>query len=157
MAIGIATRLAVVALPLYVLEELAQMPAYRPDARSLAVSAALCSLAAVGDVAIMLALWACASMAFRAAAWFSPPRPGRYVAVVAAAIGVNAVVEWLAVGRLGLWAYQPWQPALPPLGTGLMAVLQPVIVLPLVFWVAHRWIAHRRGTAAAAGESGRSS
>jgi hypothetical protein len=143
VSIGVAARLAAFGLPLYLVEELAQMPAYRPESRSLAVSAALCGLAAVGDLVILLALWAATAVAFRAAIWFSPPRAVRYAAVVAAGIVVNAAVEWVAVSRLGLWAYQPWQPTLPPLGTGLMAVLQPVIVLPLVFWAAHRWTARR--------------
>jgi len=138
-SIGTAARLASVGLPLYFLEELAQMPAYRPESRSLVLSVALCGLAAVGDVVILLALWSAAAAAFRAAAWFSPPRPGRYAAVMAAGIVVNTAVEWVAVRRFGFWVYQPWQPTLPPLDTGLVAVLQPVIVLPVAFWLVHRW------------------
>jgi len=140
---SVAARLAVVGLPLYFAEELAQMPAFLPESRSLAVSVALCGLAAVGDVVILLALSAAAAAAFRAAVWSSPPRAARYAAVVAAGIVVNALVEWVAVSRLGLWAYQPWQPTLPPLGAGLVAVLQPMIVLPLVFWAVHRWTSRR--------------
>jgi hypothetical protein len=49
----------------------------------------------------------------------------------------------LAVRELGLWSYQPWQPTVPPLGTGLVAFLQPLVVLPLTFWIAHRWHAWR--------------
>jgi hypothetical protein len=79
------------------------------------------------------------------------------IRIVACLVVVALPLYVLAVGRLGLWAYQPWQPALPALGTGLMAVLQPVIVLPLVFWVTHRWISRRPATARAAGESSRSS
>jgi hypothetical protein len=104
---------------------------------------ALCGLAAVGDVVILLALWAGAAAAFRDAAWFSPPRARRYAAIVAAGIVVNAAVEWVAVRQLALWAYRPWQPTLPPLGTGLVAVLQPVLVVPLALWLAHRWNARR--------------
>jgi hypothetical protein len=59
--------------------------------------------------------------------------------VVIAGIVVNVAVEWGAGRLLGAWAYQPWQPTLPPLGTGLLAVLQPIVVLPLVFWLVHRW------------------
>jgi hypothetical protein len=58
---------------------------------------------------------------------------------VVAGIAVGAIIERVAVHRLGLWTYQFWQPVVPPLGTGLVAVLQPVLVLPLAFWLMHRW------------------
>jgi hypothetical protein len=70
--------LALIGLPLYVVEELAQMPAYRPESQSPLVNIGLCSLAAFGDVVILLVLWAVTAMVFRDAAWFSPPRFARY-------------------------------------------------------------------------------
>lgn len=140
---SVALRLVAVGIPLYFAEELLQMVAYVPESRTPAAVVALCGLAAVGDVVILLGLWAAAGAVFGTTAWFSPPRAARYAAVVAAGIVVNVAVEWVAVHRLGLWTYQPWQPTLPPLGTGLLAVLQQLIVLPLVFWAAHCWTARR--------------
>jgi hypothetical protein len=37
-----------------------------------------------------------------------------------------------------LWAYQAWQPTLPPLDTDIVAVLQPMVVPPVAFWWVHR-------------------
>jgi hypothetical protein len=136
---AVALRLVAVGLPMYFAEELLQMPAYVRESDSLAAVVALCGLAAVGDVVILLGLWAAAAAAFRSPAWFSPPRLLRYAAVVAGGIAVGAIIEWVAIHRLGLWTYPSWQPVLPPLGTGLVAVAQPVLVLPLTFWLMHRW------------------
>jgi hypothetical protein len=137
-------RIAVIGLPVYLAEEVLQMPAYAPESTPLAAAVLLCGAAAVGDVLILLALWAVATAAWRDATWFSPPRLVRYVMVVAGGIVINAVIEWVAVHRLGLWAYKPWQPMLPILGTGIFSMMQPVVVLPLVFYGAHRWTVRAR-------------
>lgn len=39
----------------------------------------------------------------------------------------------------GLWDYRSWQPRLPVTGTGVVALGQPLILLPLTFWLLARW------------------
>ena len=46
----------------------------------------------------------------------------------------RVVIERVMVHRLGRWGYQPWHPLVPVLGVGLFPVLQPIVLLPLVFW-----------------------
>jgi hypothetical protein len=131
-------RTLVIALPVYFVWELAQMPGYVPEAQSRGLVVAFRGLATLGDAAMVLALWGFGALVFHGARWFSPPRLRRYGLIIAAGIAVNIAVEWFAVHVLGIWAHQPWQPSLPPLGRGLFAVLQPVVLRPLTFWTAHR-------------------
>jgi hypothetical protein len=55
------------------------------------------------------------------------------ISLVATAIGVTYTVfsEWLNVSVRGSWTYAPAMPVLPPLGTGLLPVLQWLILPPL--------------------------
>lgn len=65
----------------------------------------------------------------------------RNVMLSTIAIGVAYTVysEWLNVNVRGTWAYTEWMPRLPPLGTGLLPVLQWIVVPVLAFVVVkHR-------------------
>jgi len=42
------------------------------------------------------------------------------------------------VYRLGRWGYSPWQPLVPLLRVGVLPVVQPVVLLPPVFWALAR-------------------
>lgn len=70
--------------------------------------------------------------------WFVPPRIGRYAVIVAIAVVIQIAVEWaaLAVGR---WEYATWHPRV--LGAGLFPILQPVVLVPLVFSALAHWSA----------------
>ncbi|MGH7343141.1 MAG: hypothetical protein ACREKH_21855 [Candidatus Rokuibacteriota bacterium] len=130
---------------MYFAWEIVQMPGYVvPDSSLLRVAG--CVAATVGDVAIVLGLWWIATIAFRDAHWFEPPRLSRYALVVMVAVVVNIAIEWLAVGILGVWSYSPHQPVVPWLGAGLLAVLQALVLPPLTFYALARW--ERRSPAA---------
>jgi len=65
------------------------------------------------------------------------------VAVTAILLGVAFAVfsEWLNVNVRGTWAYSPWMPQLPPLGTGLSPLVQ-WLVVPTValLWTRSRLV-----------------
>lgn len=48
--------------------------------------------------------------------------------------GVILQVEWVMVHRRARWGYQPWHPVVPVFGVGVPPILQPVVLLPLMFW-----------------------
>ncbi len=55
-------------------------------------------------------------------------------------IVVTVIAEWVATERLRLWAYADRMPVLPLLGTGLLPLLQWMILPPLVVWFVQRQI-----------------
>jgi hypothetical protein len=132
---AVLPRLLAIALPLHFAWEMLQMPGFAGLPESWLVATAVCALAAIGDVVIALALFVFGVVAFRNPHWFEPPRIGRYAAIVAVGVILQAVIEWVAVYRLRLWTYRDVQPIVPPLGVGILAILQPVILLPLTFWL----------------------
>ena len=131
-------RLFVLALPPYFAWEMLQAPAFTGMPPGWWPATAVCALAAVGDGVLVVVVFALCALLFRDWRWFSPPRAARYAVVVAAAVVVQVVIEWIMVYRLGRWGYGPRQPIVPLLGVGVLPVVQPVVLLPAVFWALAR-------------------
>jgi hypothetical protein len=106
-------RLLVVALPLYFVWEMLQAPGFTGMPEGWLAATAVCALATLGDGVIVLALLALGAIAFRTARWFAPARIGRYALVALAGVGVQVLVEWVMVYRLGRWepGANPFEPA----------------------------------------------
>lgn len=140
-------RLIAVSAPLYFTWEMLQAPAFTgmPDDWKLAT--VWCALATVADVAIAIVLFGVAALVSRDSRWFARRSLPRYAAVVAAGVAIQILVEWIAVDWIGLWGYRAWQPRLPVTGTGILTVLQPVVLLPLTFWLLARWYGGRKRSA----------
>ena len=101
----------------------------------------VCSLAAIGDAAItLLAFWVVAVVA-RTREWVLRPFPMHVVIFAVAGMAVTVVGEWVATEQLHWWAYADRMPTLPLLGTGLLPLLQWVILPPLVTWFVRRQLA----------------
>ena len=134
-----AGRLLVIALPLYFAWEMLQAPAFTGMSEDWRAATAVCALAALGDGVIVLGVFGLGVLAFRDARWFTPPRLGRYAAIVVVAVAVLVAVEWVMVHRFGRWGYHPVQPVVPLVSIGILPVLQPVALLPSAFWALARW------------------
>jgi hypothetical protein len=133
----IVGRLVLIGLPLYFAWEMLQMPAFTRLPSGRMASTLMCALAAVLDTVLILLLYSIGALAFSDRLWFCPPRFLRYLLIVLVAIVANSVWEWVAVGRLGLWGYRAWHPAV--FGVGLVAILQAVVMPALVFFWLGRW------------------
>jgi hypothetical protein len=125
-------RLLALALPLYFAWEMLQMPAYAGVPRDWVVSTTWCALATLGDALMALATFAAGAVVFGDAHWWRPLRVSRLVAVVGIGIAIHVGVEWVFGVRLDLWRYASWHPVIPGLEVGLSAVLQPLVLLPLI-------------------------
>jgi len=132
---------AVALLP-YFAWELLQAPAFTGmPSRRLAATLA-CAMATGGDMVIPILLYALRVRLFGAPRWFAPPRVARYAVILLAAVVVHVGVERLMVG-LGRWGYAPGHPVISLLGVGVLVVLQPLALVPLVFWALARWEGRR--------------
>lgn len=132
-------RLTAVAFPLFLAWELLQARGFTGLPGDWWRTAAICTLASVGDVVLVLAVFAAGTGVFRDTGWFAPPTLGRYAGLVVFGVGLQAVIERLAVDWLGLWAYAPGHPLVPVVDVGLLPILQAVVLLPVTFGLAAWW------------------
>ncbi|KAB0663855.1 hypothetical protein F6V25_15625 [Oryzomonas japonica] len=105
--------------------EMAQMPAYVETAEySWTSTLGLCTRAAVGDVGIILGLYASGALAAGDPRWGLRARWNRY-ATAAAVLGLTyAVLVEHAALDAGRWAYNEQMPIVPMfVGTGLWPLL----------------------------------
>jgi hypothetical protein len=112
--------------------EMAQLPFYglwRDDTPS-AITFAILHCTA-GDVLIAMTSVLTALLIMVRSSW--PTVGAARTSLVATAIGITYTVfrEWLNVLVQGSWTYAPTMPVLTPLGTGLLPVLQWLILPPL--------------------------
>ena len=141
---GVIGRLIVVTLPLYFTWEMLQAPAFTGMPEGRLAATATCAQATLGDAVIVLALFALGAGLFRDARWFVPVRAGRYGVVILAALVIHVVVERVMLG-LGRWAYTAGHPVIPLLNVGVLVVLQPLVLVPLVFGILAAWERRREG------------
>jgi hypothetical protein len=130
-------RLGAVALPVEFAWEMLQAPAFTgmPDSRL--ASTVVCGLAAIGDGVLVVVTVGLTVLTFGDERWFVPFRCSRIVVSIVYGLALQVLVEWLLARRLGLWGYASWHPTV--FGIGVIALLQPIVVLPLIFWIVARW------------------
>lgn len=125
--------------------EMAQMSAYvETTGRSWTSTLGLCTKAAVGDVGIILGIYAAGALAAGNLVWGLRGRLNIYATVAVLGLAYAALVEHaaLAVGR---WSYTERMPVVSVLGAGLLPLLQMTLLPPTTFWIS-RWWAGRSAT-----------
>ena len=102
-----------------------------------------CTQATLGDSGISLAAFWVTAMLTRSRGWILQPRKPDIALFISAGIVATIVLEHLATGVLGRWAYDNAMPRMPIFGIGLLPLLQWLVVPPLVLWFARRHIGRR--------------
>ena len=100
---------------------------------------AICALATLGDGVLVALVATVGAVLYRNGRWFVPPSPAPYAVVVAIGLVLQIAVEWVMVHGLDRWGHGPSQPVLPFVQVGILPVLQPIVLLPLVFWLTAHW------------------
>lgn len=132
-------RLLAVALPLYFAWEMAQAPFFTGMPAGWVKATLMCAQTTLGDGVLVAAVAIAGTLLYRDRRWFVPPAPLRYVVAVVVGVALQIAVEWVMVYRLDRWGYASDQPILPLVGLGILPVLQPIVLLPLTFWLTARW------------------
>ncbi len=102
-----------------------------------------CTGATLGDAGIaLISFWAVAAVA-GSRAWILEPSAPHVLGFIAVGVGITVVAEWIATEVLHRWAYAERMPTLPVLGTGILPLLQWIVVPPLVVWFVRRHLAGR--------------
>ncbi len=119
--------------------EFFQVPFFRGMAAAPHWEAAqVCIQATLGDAGISLvAFWAVALTA-RSRGWALHPTARQFLGFVAVGVVITIAFEWLAVEVLDRWSYAESMPTLPLLGTGVLPILQWIVLPPVVVWLVRR-------------------
>lgn len=100
-----------------------------------------CTRAAAGDSLIaIVACWIVAAVA-GSSRWIQKPTRHRVAAFVAVALAITVLVEWLSTRVLHRWTYADAMPVVPLIGTGLLPLLQWIVIAPLIVWFVRRQLA----------------
>lgn len=82
-------------------------------------------------------LWAVA-LAVRSRAWIVHATALQLLGFVAVGVAITIAFEWVATELLDRWTYAESMPTLPLLGTGILPLLQWIVLPPLVVWFVRR-------------------
>ena len=119
--------------------EMAQMSAYVETAsHSWMGTISFCSWAALGDVGIILGIYAAGALAAGDPAWGLRSRWNIYATVAVMGLAYAALVEHAALAA-GRWSYSERMPVVSVLGAGLWPLLQMTLLPPLTFLFARFW------------------
>ena len=119
--------------------EMAQMSAYVETAGySWASTLPFCTRAAVGDVGIILGIYAICALAAGDLGWGLSGRWNVYAAAAVMGLACAALVEQAALAA-GRWSYTERMPVVSMLGAGLWPLLQMTLLPPLTFLFARWW------------------
>ena len=133
---------AITALASFVLNEvweMSQMSAYVETAGHPWMSTlSPCTGAAVGDVGIVLGIYAACALAVGDLGWGLRGRWNIYATAAVLGLACAALVEHAALAA-GRWSYTESMPVVPVLGAGLWPLLQMTLLPPLTVWIAQWW------------------
>ena len=97
-----------------------------------------CTQATFGDAGISLAAFWIVAFLARSRAWILQPDRRDIAVFLGIGIATTIVFEELATRVLQRWNYSDAMPRLPILGTGLLPLIQWLMIPPLVLWFARR-------------------
>jgi len=119
--------------------EMAQMSAYIDTARhSWSSTLTLCTRATVGDVGIVVGIYAMGVLATGDPSWGLHARWNMYATTAVLGLAYATLVEHAALAA-GRWSYSEQMPLVPWLNAGLWPLLQMMLLPPLTFWIARWW------------------
>lgn len=144
MAWKLQVVLFILAVPLNLTWEVAQIGAYDFPEGSLLKNVIGCFVPSLGDGLMTLMIYWSGWTIFRNSRWILHPGAKGYLLLVALGIVLALVVEWNALYRTGAWGYNSQMVTIALLGVGFLPVLQ-MIILPIVTVVLLQWIWNRQG------------
>jgi hypothetical protein len=119
--------------------EMAQMSAYvETTEHSWTSTLGFCTRAAVGDVGIILGIYAAGALAAGDPDWGLRGRWNIYATVAVLGLAYAALVEHAALAA-GRWSYSERMPLVPVLDAGLWPLLQMTLLPSLTFLFARWW------------------
>ena len=119
--------------------EIVQMPLFTSyqEATFLGINTA-CIQASAGDaVMIVVSFWILAIL-FKSREWIYQLNTFRIGLFLIPGLVFTIIAEHLAIGPLGRWEYGNLMPVLPFFGTGVVPIIQWMVIPALVLWVVRK-------------------
>ncbi len=135
--------LFLIAVPLHLAWEVAQIGAYDFPETSLIAAAIGCFVPSLGDGVMTLIVYWSGWLVFRDWRWVLHPGLRAYLMIVVMGTILAVLVELNAIYRTGAWAYNPRMITIPFLEVGILPVLQ-MVILPPVTVLLVQWIWNSR-------------
>ena len=108
-----------------------------------------CTRATGGDALIALTGYWVVAFCWGNRYWIVQPKMRHLGIFIAVGIAMTMVLEWHATEIAQRWTYADQMPILPVLGTGLLPLLQWLLLPPLIAWLVSRQIGRQRSGQAA--------
>lgn len=118
--------------------EIRQMPYFQVSSDSYIDTINNCTLATFGDAGISVTAFVTVAAIAKSRRWIFRPNWWQVGIFISVGIIITIIFEALATGVLNRWQYGEAMPTLPVLGTGLLPVLQWLIIPPLIIWFVKR-------------------
>jgi len=97
-----------------------------------------CSRATGGDALIALASFWAVALIWRDRHWIHQSKLLPLLGFIGFGVIITIGLEWHATVLTERWTYAENMPVLPVLGTGLLPVMQWIMLPPLIFWLVRR-------------------
>lgn len=143
-ALRLLVAIFLVAVPLNLAWEAAQIRAYAFPAEGIMTDVIGCLVPSLGDGLMTLVIYWAGWLVFRDGAWMLRPGLQGYLLMALSGLVLAVGVEWNALYRTGAWDYSPRMPRVPVLGVGLLPILQMLLLPPATGLVVRRWWNRRR-------------
>lgn len=131
--------LFLVAVPLNLIWEVAQIKAYDFPESNLMTVLIGCFVPSLGDGVMMLIIFWSGWAAFRDWRWILTPSVKGYLLMLGVGLMLAVLVEWNALYWTGAWAYSQQMIMIPILGAGLLPTLQMIALPPITGVLVQRW------------------
>jgi hypothetical protein len=136
-------NIAIFSFLLNFLWEMQQMPFFQISSEfSCLDTIRNCTLATIGDVGISLTAFWVVAVASKSRQWFRQLHWWQLSSFVLVGIVITVMFEALATGVLDIWKYGEIMPILPFFGTGLLPLLQWLLIPPIIVWFVKRQLPH---------------
>lgn len=138
--LSVLRTLLVISAAAHLIWEIVQVPLYTiwwtGTAAEIAFAVVHCT---AGDLVIMTSSLVAALFVFGQGWPFSETGfRNVMLATIVIAVAYTVYSEWVNVNVRGTWAYTAWMPRIPPFGTGLLPLLQWLVVPGIAFIVVRR-------------------
>ena len=130
-SIRLQIYLFVLALPLNLMWEVAQIKAYDFPETSLMADVIGCFVPSLGDGLMTLIIYWTGWLLFRDSKWILSPGTKGYLSMMGIGLVLAVIVEWNALYRTGAWSYNQRMITIPILQVGLLPIFQ-MLILPLI-------------------------